>query len=379
MQVLRCYKLVDNQQIFKNFYGPTWGSLKMENSCAIDTLFFCLVMWDTFLPVCPLRPFELGETDLESKCVRQYQQARTIMRKTLRTGGDAYHAWTFAKHFFWQKQNSLNRIDPLGRDGDEPLVPYHARDNYMDMWAITQPFLSRLGKHTLTFTRCCPDCKQHTTFDVEYSCHALRHKLLFHTPGSDNHETDMSALILSSIQQQTDNGNKTYHHCGTTQYGSRRELGVKRNPADSITSCSLTACSGHFFVSLAAGRPSLGTKQMTAATIPSVLKLVDKTLHLHTIISRPNDNHFSCLTYVPSNGSDPPSGLYCYDGMTNYEEGTRTETKQENAKYCPEPPTLNLHEILALCYSESPIPEYEVKTRVPITVDQQPRPISIQL
>ena len=126
-------------------------------------------------------------------------------------------------------------------------------------------------------------------------------------------------------------------------------------------------------------RPSPGTKQMTAATIPSVLKLVDKTLHLHTIISRPNDNHFSCLTYVPSNGSDLPSGLYRYDGMTNYEEGTRTETKQENAKYCPEPPTLNLHEILALCYSESPIPDHEVKTRIPITVDQQPRPISIQL
>ena len=118
---------------------------------------------------------------------------------------------------------------------------------------------------------------------------------------------------------------------------------------------------------------------MTAATIPSVLKIVDKTLYLHTIISRPNENHFSCNTYVPLNESGLPSGLYYYDGMKNYAEGNRAETKQEDAQYCPEPPMLNLHEIIALCYSESPIPDYEVKTRAPNTVAQPPRPTLIEL
>ena len=60
-------------------------------------------------------------------------------------------------------------------------------------------------------------------------------------------------------------------------------------------------------------------------------------------------------------------------------EGNRAETKQEDARYCPEPPMLNLDEIIALCYSESPIPYYEVKTRARKTVDPQPRPEPIQL
>ena len=340
--------------------GPVWASRGYRNSCAIDTILFSLFVWRTFHGSSMVRP---GAPLLEEKCVQSFLRSMAVLRKMLAIRSGAYLAWASAKHLYWRWMYQLNGTYAQSRGSNLDWVRFHAHDNYMNMWSVLEPTLQALGRHTLTFTRVCPDCKASTEFTTQSTTHEFLTKLLFQPRSAARVPEDMNTLIMESIRQQTAKGNDTCPHCFSAQYGSLADLGFKRHPADSITGARLTELSGQFFVRFVPGSASHSAKALKTPIISSELKLLDETLHLHTIFCRPNRNHFTCLLFVPEQEDfKVQSGWHHYDGYGSYLVANARKRVTANAKSLSKMPALNMDEVLGLCYSILPVPAVRVKT-----------------
>ena len=361
-----------------HFCGPAWASLGYRNSCAIDTSLFCLFVWHALYqqpppgPGLPPQgdPAALSLTppanDLNRQCAVIYRQTMAVLKNVLQTE-NAAKAWACAKHFYWQSLHAMNDLHQrlYGTEETDLWVPLHSFDNFMSLWNVLEPTLHGLGSHVLEYTRVCPDCKTPTTFDKAFTSHAFVCSLLFRND-SDGLAQDvtMGALISASLQRQKTKGNEFCPACSSPQYGSEAELGVKRDPAHSIVSARVTAVHGDFFVRFAPGCGTVSDKKMRTPDISNVLQLGNQTLYLHTIVLRPNLNHFCSLNYIPRNSATIPDGYYWYDGMEHYvmanSGGFRVVPNAVALK--AKPPKLDMNEILGLCYGPVPIPETEFQT-----------------